>query len=275
VLKLRAGAVVLKTIRIVALVAGSLKPGLLKGPVVGIGVTALAAAGIQPFELSSLLTGLGSVALLASHGLMQSGQREVCFRMAESGGRLEAVLVVALGAIGSELALMLIFVTASALTAKTEKRPVGIFKLDLGPGGGGNPGRGMTLLAFLLAMLAGQGEACLGEVVELLAVQENKRHFLPVMFLVTALAIRFASRAFVRAPVKPGLSFHSSPDLGVTLQTLESARGRSNIVTGGTFSHALQLLVRGRQRAGSELRRRQRAKRQRQRNSEQPNLRAE
>jgi hypothetical protein len=63
------------------------------------------------------------------------------------------------------------------------------------------------------------------------------------VFLVTAPAIRFASRAFVRKRVKSRLSFHPSPDLGVTLQTFETARGGSKFVTGHAFGQAFQLLV--------------------------------
>lgn len=154
VLELRAGAVFLEAIRIVAVIARALKLDFLEGPVVGIVVTALAAAVIQPLELSGFLIGLRSVALLASHGLMQSREREVGFCVTEAGSRLEAVLVVALEAIATELALMLILVTIRALTAETKKRPIQIFQLDLGPGGGRNLGSDVTLLAFLLPMLA-------------------------------------------------------------------------------------------------------------------------
>jgi hypothetical protein len=101
----------------------------------------------------------------------------------------------------------------------------------------------MTVPAFLLSMLAGQGKARLGEVVEVLRVQTNERGCLPLMFLMTAPAIRFASRAFVCTRVKPRISFHPAPDLGVTLQTFETARGRPKLVTGGTFGQSFQLLV--------------------------------
>jgi len=92
-------------------------------------------------------------------------------------------------------------------------------------------------------MLSDQGKASLGEVVELLTVQANERGCQPLMFLMTAPAIRFANRAFVRTPVKPRLSFHPTPNLGVTLQTLETAGGGSEFVTGHALSQSFQLVV--------------------------------
>jgi hypothetical protein len=163
--------------------------------------------------------------------------------MTESGSRLKGIRRVAAQAIGAELALMLILMTRGALTAKAEERPVQIFQFDLGTGAGWNMGCDMTFLAFLLSMLADQCKASLGEVVELLTVQANQRGCLPLMFLMTAPAIRFASRAFVGPRVKPRLSFHPAPDLEVALQTFETACGGSKFVTGHAFSQSFQLLV--------------------------------
>jgi hypothetical protein len=101
----------------------------------------------------------------------------------------------------------------------------------------------MTLPALLLSMLSNQGKARLREVVELLAVQANERGCQPLVFLMTAPAIRFASRAFVGARVKPRLSFHPAPDLGVTLQTFETARGGSKFVARHALGQPFQLVV--------------------------------
>ena len=76
-IELRAGAIGLPAVCIVAIIAGTSKLDFLEGPVVLIGVTALAAAMGQIFELSILLTGPRSVALLAGLRLMQSREREV------------------------------------------------------------------------------------------------------------------------------------------------------------------------------------------------------
>ena len=103
--------------------------------------------------------------------------------MIESGRRLKGILRVTAEAIATELALMLILMTGSALTAQTEERSVQIFHLDLGPGAGGDLGRDMTVLAFLPSMLAGQGKARLRKVVEVLTVQANERESQPVMFV--------------------------------------------------------------------------------------------
>ena len=101
----------------------------------------------------------------------------------------------------------------------------------------------VTFRTWLLSMLANQGKACLGEVVELLTVQTNERGCLPFMFLMTAPAIRLASRAFECTRVKPRASFHPAPDLDVTLQAFETARARSKLVTGRAFGQSFQLLV--------------------------------
>jgi hypothetical protein len=89
----------------------------------------------------------------------------------------------------------------------------------------------MAALAFLLSMLAGQRKACLGEVVEVLTIQANERGCLALVLLMTAPAIRFPNRTLVGTRVEPGLSFHPVPDLGMTLQTFETAHGRSKFVT--------------------------------------------
>ena len=101
----------------------------------------------------------------------------------------------------------------------------------------------MTAPAFLLLMLAGQGKAGLGEVIEFLAVQTNQRGCLALVFLMTAPAIGFAGRDLVDTSVKSRLGFHAAPDLGVTPQTLETARGGSKFVTGAALGQPFQLLV--------------------------------
>ena len=232
VIELFAGAIILPAICIVAVIAGTAKLDFLEGPPVGIVVAALATGVRQAFELSSLLTGLGSVALLAGLRLMQSREREVRVVMFESGSRLKGILRVAAEAIRAELALMLIFMTGKALTAKTQEGSVQILQFDLGARANCDLGCDMTVLAFLLPVLAGQGKACLRKVVEVLTIQTNQRRCLPAMFLMTAPAIRFAGRALVCARVKPGFGLHPPPDLGMTLQTLEAARGRSKFVAG-------------------------------------------
>lgn len=69
-IELRAGAVILPAICIMAVIAGASKLDFLEGPAVGIGVTVLATGESQPFPLDSRLTGPGSVAFLARGGLM-------------------------------------------------------------------------------------------------------------------------------------------------------------------------------------------------------------
>ena len=135
-IELRAGAISLPAICIVAIIAGTSKLDFLEGAPVWIGMATLAAAVSQTFELSGLLTGPRSVALLAGFGLVQSGEREVGGGMIESGCRLKAIHGVAAEAICAELALMLILMTGGALTAKTKERAVQIFQFDLGAGAG-------------------------------------------------------------------------------------------------------------------------------------------
>jgi hypothetical protein len=135
VIELSAGAIVLPAIGIVAVVAGAWKLDLLKGAAMGVGMATLAAAESQPFELGSLLAGPGSVALLAGLRLMQSRKREMRGGMIEPGSRLEAILSVAAEAIDTELALMLVLMTESALAAKTKERSVQVLQFDLQAGG--------------------------------------------------------------------------------------------------------------------------------------------
>ena len=161
----------------------------------------------------------------------------------ELGSRLEAILGVAAEAIGAELALMLVLVTGKALTAKSKEGTVQILQFDLGAEGGCNLGGKVTFLAFLLLMFAYQGKACLGEMVKLLPVQNDQWHGLPFMFLVTAPAVRFTGQALVIVRMEPGVDLHPAPDLGVTLQTLETARGCPKRVTGPAFGESIQLLV--------------------------------
>lgn len=101
----------------------------------------------------------------------------------------------------------------------------------------------MALLAFLLSMLAGQGKACLAEVVEAAAVQTNERESRAFMLRMTAPAIRFANCALVRTRMKPCVRFHSAPDLRVTFQTLENTRARSENVTRQALGHGVEILV--------------------------------
>jgi hypothetical protein len=136
VIELRAGAIILPAICIVAVIAGTSELDFLEGPAVGIIVTILAAAESQPFELSILLPGPRSVALLAGLRLMQSREQEVRGGMIESGSGLKAILRVAAAAIITELALMPILMTGNTLTAKTKERPVQILQFDLGAGAG-------------------------------------------------------------------------------------------------------------------------------------------
>jgi hypothetical protein len=259
VMEVRAWLVLLETVGVVAGIAGTPELDFLKSPVVGIGVTALAAAEIQSFELGILLTGLGSMAFLAGLRLVQSGEREVGGGMIEAGGRLEAILGVTAEAIGAQLALMLILVTGKAVAAKAEERPVRIFELDLGADGSGNSRCDVTFLARLPRMLAGQSKTRLGEVIEFLAIETNQRCGLPLVFLVAAPAIGLAFRAAEIASMKPRPGVHPAPDFGVTLETLETARGGAKFVTGRAFGNSLQLLVSARQRAGRDLRQRNRA----------------
>jgi hypothetical protein len=101
----------------------------------------------------------------------------------------------------------------------------------------------VAFLAFLLRMFAGQRKARLGEMAELLTVQDNQRRALPFMFFVTAPAVGFAGQALVVIRVKPGVGLHPAPDFDVTLETLEAARAGSKRVAGPAFGESVQLLV--------------------------------
>jgi hypothetical protein len=207
----------------VATIAGASKVDLQEGPAMGIGVTVLAGAESQPFPLDRRLTGPRSVAFLARDGLMQSRKRVARPGMIESGRRLKDILRVTAEAIVAELAQMRVLVTGGTLPAQTKERPVRVFQFDLGPGAGGDFGRNMTVLALLPQVLAGQGEAGLGQVVEFPTVQTNERESQSLMFFVTAPAIGFVGRPLVFTGVKTQTGVHSAPDLGVTFQTLQRA----------------------------------------------------
>ena len=174
--------------------------------------------------------------------------------MIKSGSGLKAILGVAAQAIGAELALMLVLVTRKAFAAKSEEGPVQILQLDLGSEGRGNLSGGVTFLALLLLVLAGQRKACLGEMVKLLAVQHDQRRGLPFVFLVTAPAVRFAGQTPIIIRVESGVGFHPAPDLGVTLETFETACCGGECMTGPAFGESIQLLVSPRQRTWRDLR---------------------
>jgi len=179
------------------------------------------------------------MALLADDLLMQSGQRIVGAIMAESGSRLPGVLPVAFQAIAAELSLMLILMARKTFPAKAQERPVHVLHLDLDAGRGWDVLCGVAFLTFQLVVFALQDKARLNGMVEGLPVQTGEVEFLPVMFHMTAAAIRLGSRLLILVRVKPLVRFHSSPNLGMTFQAFQPAGSNSKIVTGSAFGHAL------------------------------------
>jgi hypothetical protein len=176
--------------------------------------------------------------------------------MVESGGGLKGVWVVAVETIGPELALMPILMTKGTFAAEPQKRAVRIFQLELGANIGGDPGRRVTFLAGLLAVLAEQSVSRLGEVIELRAIQRDESGSRPVVFLVATQAVGLAFRALEILPVKAGMRFHPAADFRMAFQALEITIARSKRVARPALRHTLQLLVGARQRAGGYLRER-------------------
>ncbi len=154
--------------------------------------------------------------------------------------------------VGAELFVVRLLVTREALAAQTEERPVDVFQLDLETGCGCDFGRGVATVAFLCAMLAFQGEACLGAMVECLSVQRNEFEFRATMLRMTARTIRFARRAFVGARMEASAPFYPMSDFNVTFETFQTAR--SKIVARSAPCDAVEVRVRARQRTWGYLR---------------------
>ena len=156
--------------------------------------------------------------------------------MAKPGSRFPGLLVVAAETVCAELILMRLLMAGSTLTAQTQEGLVEIFQLNLRTGCPCYLSGVMTILTFLLAMLACQCKASLGRVIETFPVQRDKRDFGAAMLNMAASAIRFACGTVVGARVIPRARIHSALDLGMTLEALEAAR--SKIVAGGALGNS-------------------------------------
>src|SRR5271165_4627310 len=166
-------------------------------------------------------------------------------------------------AVCSLLAVMSVFVAVRTFAPKQEKSAVRILHFDLRADARGNVLFRVALFARERPVLAFQSKPGLRRVVEAFAFQLYQREFLPVMFHMTARAVRLARCSLVDMRVIPRVSLQPVLDFGVALQAFETPPARPEIVTRIALADTLQLLVGSRQGARRDLRRHGNASEQR------------
>lgn len=251
-----AGLHILEAVGVVATVAAAAEFRILKSATMGVVVAILAPTEFQTLVFRGSLSSFGRMTLAAGDGLMQPREGESSLRVIEPGNRLPGFLIVATRAGGAELASMLILMTSGAFASKPQKRPGGVLHFEDGHSGGLDLRRIVTGYAVQRAMLALQREPRLRPMIELLAIQLDQRKVLAVVFRVASGAVFFPGRALKHPGMVTGVSVQPLLDLGVALHTFQRAGTRTKVMTGGARGHALQLLVRMRQRSGRYLSRR-------------------
>ena len=98
----------------------------------------------------------------------------------------------------------------------------------------------MTLLAAQLGVLSLQSESRESAMFKFLAVQFGERKLPPIVFHVAAGAIDLSVGSVIGTGVIANMLFDAAADFGVTIQALEAAVAKAEIVTGGAFGGALQ-----------------------------------
>ena len=101
-------------------------------------------------------------------------------------------------------------------------------------------------------MLAFQGHAGFGGVIETLALQADEGEFFAVVVRMASRAVRLAGRTLIFVRMKTGVGVKPALDLGMTFEALKTARSPAGpeVVTGGALCYAFILLMGVCQRAG-------------------------
>ena len=175
--------------------------------------------------------------------------------MIEAIGGFPRVLRMAVGAGSPQLTRMTVLVTGEAFAAKPEVGVVQVLRFEFLASRRQDTLRVMAVRALQLPVLALQNEAGLGAVVEAVRREARQRHAIPLMFDVAARA--FLLSVIVGSDdtrVQSRSRFDSAFDLTVAVDAFESAGAGSELVTRCALGHALELLMRLRQRTGRDLR---------------------
>lgn len=198
----------------VAAVAGASDLGLAKGAAMRVFVTALAGLEGQSLELRGR-----RVTLDARHLLVETSEGEAGLRMVETAGGLPAFGRMALGAIRTELALMLVLMAGVAFAAQTKERVIHIFHFDLCTRGSRNVFRSMAGLTGNGPVFAFQFESGLGFVLEGFAVEADQAELRTIVLAVTAGAVLLPAGCTKCPGVKSSLCGYAPLDLGMAFQT--------------------------------------------------------
>ena len=174
---------------------------------------------------------------------MQPCQRKPGARVAKPGRGFPRLLRMAARAIGAELSAMLVLVAAQTIAAQPQESAAQVLNLDFRALRRRDSPLRVAGFALLLAMCAFQYETGAGCVIEVPLFQASEDEFAAIMFHMTARAIGLAGRRFVGSPVKAGSRFHPAPNFGMAVQASEAAGSGAEVVAGGTFADAFELLV--------------------------------
>jgi len=208
-------------------------------------LVAIVAIIMLEFHKAGLAVVAGSVALDAIDLRVRAGQRVAGFGMIESGfcvlpiyGRM------ALGAVGTELALVVVLVAVEAIAIESEKRLAHIHQFDPAALVGNHFLRGVTLVAGLLRVVPDQRPTGTRVIKLLLGwLPLDELHIGPVVLGMAGAAGLAAVGLANNAGVEAASGSDAGGDLLMTIKTLELWRAAAELMTGSTFECAAQRRV--------------------------------
>src|SRR5450755_2037734 len=227
--------------------------GLREASAVGIRM-AIGAVGKCYADVAWLLVCPQSVAALAGDLCVQARKRITCRRMIEltDADRLPVNGVVTLQAIGPKPAVVLVLMTGGTTRGNSKECPGQILDVDFRAFTLGYTFRRVTPVAFQPCVFPFESPAGL-LVIESLEVPFCQREVFAVVLGVTGDAFRARSRLEVVSGVQP-LSRPDAPcNFGVAIQAFEGGLSGREFVAGGAVRHAIDRLVRARERARRNL----------------------
>ena len=252
VIEMCAGVICFPSGRRMAGLARAREFGVLKRAFVRVHMTASARPRRRAFEVDRLLSGGSAVAFLARDIRVRAGKRKRC-RVRKTRGGPPGRLVMTTGAIRAELARVRILMTCRAIVRQAQKGPAEILHLDFGARGRLNVFRIVTLLTAPTNVCAFECVTRFRAVIELRAIESDRRDLLAGMLGVTARTVFLSGGGFVHARMIAGAGRDPMLDFHVAIETLESARPGPEIMTGGAARDFIQVAVRVRQRARRDL----------------------
>jgi len=203
-------------------------------------VAVLATGKSHAFVVRRAFPRLGAMALQAGYIFVKSRERVGSSGMIKPIGRLPRVLVVATEALGAELARVGILVAAETLLAQPQVGLIQVLDFDFAAGRRRDMRGVVTLFARQLGVLALQGESRGPAMLEFLAVKLGERKLPPIVLHVAVGAIGLIGGRVVDARVVAGVFVHTPADFGMAIETLETARGEAEIMTGRTLGGAFE-----------------------------------